>query len=69
MLVNLPNAAPSRAITYTFEAEERREKLQKILDQAKREVLGRIEGDIPAVFINENPEVKLYFQDIDYCNY
>lgn len=68
MLVNLPDSEPSRAITYTLEVDDDTERYQKKLNKLRKLVLGRIEGDIPAVFTNENSEVTLYFQDVIYQN-
>lgn len=63
MWVNLPDETPSRAIARTFDADAFRQMSERDREYQELEVLGHIEGDIPAVHLNEHPYVQLIFQD------
>lgn len=63
MLVNLPGATPSRAITRTFGADAFRRMSERERGTRELEVLGQMEGDVPAVFMAEHPAIQLMFQD------
>ncbi len=69
MLVNLPGATPSRAITKTFDLDAFERMSERERGARELEVLGQMEGDIPAVFMDQHPAVQLVFQDeSDYFN-
>lgn len=63
MLVNLPGATPSRAITRTFDADAFERMSERERRNWELEVLGQMEGDIPAAFMAEHPAIQLIFQD------
>ena len=74
MLTYLDGETPSRAITYTTDVEnddhgKTAAGLKDSSDKIKKYIkssLGKVEGDIPAVFLDENPTVTLRFQDLDH---
>lgn len=66
MLMNLPNATLSRAITYTIANTEK--DFSKKIEKYKREVLGGVEGDIPHIILNDSAYLTLHFQDLQYID-
>ena len=51
MLVDLKDATPSRAITYTTDKNPGHDSYKKTVKDYKTSALGRVEGDIPAVIL------------------
>ncbi|MCQ4637621.1 helix-turn-helix domain-containing protein [Anaerovorax odorimutans] len=68
MWVALPGATPSFALTRTFDAEDYYNMSQRKQQKQEDTVSGRIEGDIPAIFVKDNTPVTLIFQDLTYYN-
>lgn len=66
MLVNIDGQSPSRAITYTIEKTKDDEEYKKRLENLKEQALGRIEGDMPCVYLKYEPVITLHFQDLAY---
>lgn len=65
MLVDLPNATPSRAITFT--TGKTKDDSSRAIEAYKRKAMGRMEGDAPCVKLESSPKITLRFQDL-YCN-
>lgn len=63
MLVSLQNSSPSRAITYTTDLRNDDKNYLSTIDKYRKKVLGRVEGDIPAVFLDSDSNVTLHFQN------
>ena len=68
MLVDLPDATPSRAITFTTDKTNDDSSYERTLEKYKTNVLGGVEGDIPCVILEDNPKIALRFQDLYYNN-
>lgn len=68
MLVDLPDATPSRAITFTTDKTSGDNGYGRLIEKYEDDSKGGVEGDIPCVLLKEDPAIKLYFQDLDYIN-
>ena len=68
MLTFLEGETPSRAITYTTTVGNDTDSIKAQAEKHKNAVLGNVEGDIPAVYLDSDPVVALHFQDTDYHN-
>lgn len=68
MLVNLPDSAPSRAITFTADIPKNEKKFKDLVEKYEEASKGRVEGDIPCVILKNRPKITFYFQDLDYKN-
>ena len=68
MLVDLPKATPSRAITFTTEKTSEEKDYENIVEKYEADSKGRVEGDIPCVVLKGRSEISFYFQDLDYTN-
>lgn len=68
MLVDLPDATPSRAITFTTDKTSNDKDFKIIVEKYEVNSKDGVEGDIPCVILKDNPRIKLHFQDLDYNN-
>ena len=68
MLVDLPDATPSRAITFTTDKTNKDSGYEHMIEKYKNNVQGDVEGDIPCVILEDNPKIVLRFQDLYYNN-
>lgn len=68
MMVDLPDAIPSRAITFTTDKTSNDKDYKKIVENYEDKSKGGVEGDIPCVILKDKPRIKLHFQDLDYNN-
>lgn len=68
MLVDLPDATPSRAITFTTDKTNDDSSYERTIEKYKTNALGSIEGDTPCVILEDNPKIALRFQDLHYNN-
>lgn len=68
MLVDLPDATPSRAITFTTDKTSNDEDFENIVEKYETNSKGGVEGDIPCVILKNKPKIKLHFQDLNYNN-
>lgn len=66
MVINTSHASPSRAITCTTELSPEDSKYQDTINKYKGAVLGSVEGDIPAVYLDGSPTLIFHFQDLLY---
>lgn len=68
MLVDLPDATPSRAITFTTAKTNDDSSYERTIEKYKINVLGGVEGDIPCIILKDKPKITLRFQDLYYNN-
>ncbi|MDO5301997.1 MAG: hypothetical protein Q4E76_05825 [Tissierellia bacterium] len=68
MLVDLPHATPSRAITFTTARTPGEKGYEAKLSKYRERALGRVEGDIPSLQLSEDAQVILRFQDLHHNN-
>ena len=70
MMVDIYGSSPSSAITRTFDAGSYESFSESKRINIRSNTCGKIEGDVPCVFIKNRAEsyVKLRFQDTDYKN-
>ena len=70
MMVDIYGSSPSSAITKTFDAGSYESFSESKRINIRSNTCGKIEGDVPCVFIKNRAEsyVKLRFQDTDYKN-
>lgn len=70
MSVNLQEQTPSRAITRTYEADDFDAFSEDKAQSIKYSTLGKLEGDIPCIYLEsrEKSKVEFAFQDNDYNN-
>lgn len=68
MWVDLENATPSRAITYTTDKNRNYGSYKSTVEKYKSSALGGVEGDIPAVILKDSKKIVLHFQDLQYNN-
>lgn len=70
MLVDLPGSSPSAAMTKSFDAAAFNDFSESKKMDYRCDVTGKVEGDIPCVFIDKrkNSRVSLRFQDDGYTN-
>ncbi|MDD5921829.1 MAG: helix-turn-helix transcriptional regulator [Eubacteriales bacterium] len=68
MLVNLPDSAPARAITFTSNTPKNDKEFKDLVEKYESASKGRVEGDIPCIILNDKPKITFYFQNLDYRN-
>lgn len=68
MYMNFPDATPSRAIIRTFAKEEYDQFSERKRMKIRKDVRGSIEGDIPALHLEEDNKIYLVFQNTAYQN-
>ena len=68
MLVDLTDATPSRAITFTTDKANDDSSYARTIEKYKIHALGGVEGDIPCLILEDNPKIVLRFQDLYYNN-
>ena len=66
MLVDLPEATPSRAITYTTDRKHDDSGYVSALEKYEEKSKGGVEGDIPSIILKNDPVIRIHFQDLDY---
>lgn len=68
MLMDLPDATPSRAITFTTDKPSNDSGYEDIIKKYETDSEGGVEGDIPSVLLHDDPIIRLHFQDLNYNN-
>lgn len=68
MLVDLKDATPSRAITFTTDKTSDSNGYESMIKKYIAASRGKVEGDIPCIVLEDNPEIVLHFQDLNYNN-
>jgi len=71
MLVELPGETPSRALTRTYTAETFNSFSVEKRDSIRKEVCGKLEGDIPGFFVHSSKDeviANLIFQSLEQQN-
>ncbi len=65
-MIDLPEATPSRAITYTTDMKSDNSGYTREIEKYEKKTRGGVEGDIPGIILKNDPVIRIHFQDQNY---